>query len=255
MQVGARRRGVRVELGAGGLGGEHQAEQLLADHVVQLERQAVALGHDRQLSALLVQPRVGDRDRGVRSEQLDQRLIRLGEGGRASLFGQVEGADDLASRDDRHAQERAHVGMLGGPPAAEPRIVVDVVGPVGRGGGQHRAEHPVSARQGPHLGDQPVAHPRHQEAAEAAVAVGDPERRVVGCGELARGVDEALQHLVHRELGGHGEHGVADRFQRGTQRIGHLAHNRAMPRLWIWAQVAIIVCVAAGIVIAITKLV
>jgi len=28
-----------------------------------------------------------------------------------------------------------------------------------------------------------------------------------------------------------------------------------MPRLWIWAQVAIVVFVAAGIVIAITKLV
>ena len=58
-----RRDQVAVHLGGGGLGGEHHAEQLLADHVVELERQAVALGQDRQLAALLVQAGVGDRDR------------------------------------------------------------------------------------------------------------------------------------------------------------------------------------------------
>ena len=63
LDLGARRDRVAVELRGGGLGGQHQAEQLLADDVVQLEREAVALGEDRQLAALLVQARVGDRDR------------------------------------------------------------------------------------------------------------------------------------------------------------------------------------------------
>ena len=133
---------------------------------------------------------------------------------------------------------------------------MDVVGPVGRGGRSSIAPSiPWVRGSGPIVGDQLVAHPRHQEAAKAAVAVGDPERRVVRAGELARAVDQPLEHLVDRQLGGHGEHRVADRLERGTQRIGHVAHNRAMPRLWIWTQVAIVVFVAAGIVIAITKLV
>ena len=45
------------------------------DRVVQLAREPVALLDDRQLAAALVQPRVLDRDRGVRGEQLDQLLV------------------------------------------------------------------------------------------------------------------------------------------------------------------------------------
>ncbi len=75
LELGPRAVGIRVELRRGGLGAEHQAEQLLADDVVELEREPVALGDDRQLAAALVQPRVRDRDRGVRGEQLDQLLV------------------------------------------------------------------------------------------------------------------------------------------------------------------------------------
>ena len=75
LDLGARGLGVAVELGRRRLGGQHQAEQLLADDVVELEREPVALGDDRQLPAALVQARVRDRDRGVRREQLDQLLI------------------------------------------------------------------------------------------------------------------------------------------------------------------------------------
>ena len=71
---------VAVEQRRRGLGGQHQPEQLLAHHVVQLERQAVALGEHRQLAAALVQARVGDRDRGVRGEQLDELLVGVVEG-------------------------------------------------------------------------------------------------------------------------------------------------------------------------------
>src|SRR4051794_10468231 len=47
---------VAVEQRAGRVRAEHEAEELLADDVVQLEREPVALGEDRQLAAALVQP-------------------------------------------------------------------------------------------------------------------------------------------------------------------------------------------------------
>ena len=64
-----------------GLGGQDEAEELLAYGVVELEREPVSLREDRQLAALLVQARVRDRDRGVRGQQLDQLLVAVGEVG------------------------------------------------------------------------------------------------------------------------------------------------------------------------------
>ena len=48
----ARRRRVAVEQRRRRLGLEHEAEQLLADGVVELEREPVALGDDRELARL-----------------------------------------------------------------------------------------------------------------------------------------------------------------------------------------------------------
>ncbi len=67
--------GLAIEQGRGSLGGEDETEQLLAHDVVELECEAVALGDDRELAAAFVQARVGDGDRGVGREQLDQRLV------------------------------------------------------------------------------------------------------------------------------------------------------------------------------------
>ena len=97
-------------------------------------------------------------------------------------------------------------------------MVVDVVRRYGTRV-EHRAEHAVLARQRAERGDQLVAHARGEEAAEAALAVGQPERRVARAGELARAVDEPLQDLVDRELGGDGEHRVADRPQRRAEAV------------------------------------
>ena len=58
----------------------------------------------------------------------------------------------------------------------------DVVGPVRLGRVQHRAEHPVRARERAHRLDQLVAHPGRDEARERALAVRDPERRVARAG-------------------------------------------------------------------------
>ena len=219
--------GVAIELRGGGLGGEHHAEQLLADHVVELQGQPVAFGDDRQLAAALVEPRIGDRDRRVRCEQLDHGFVVGVEGCAALLLGQVEGADDAVGGHDRNAQERAHVRVAFRPPPAKARVLVDVLGPVRGGGVEHRAEHPVRARQRTHRGDQLIAHPRHQETAEAALSVGDPQSGIPCIGELASAVDQPLQHLLDRQLRGHGEHRVAHRLQcRAKPLLDHVAHNR-----------------------------
>ena len=94
------------------LGREHDAEQLLGDGVVQLAREPVALLDDAQLAAALVQPRVLDRERGVRGEQRRSAARpRRRTPSAPVLVGEVERADDAAARHDRHAEERAHVGV------------------------------------------------------------------------------------------------------------------------------------------------
>jgi hypothetical protein len=108
--------------------------------------------------------------------------------------------------------------VLAGPPAAKARIVVDVVGPVGPGLAlEHRPQHSVRARKRAHRRDQLVAHPGHQEAAKPACSVGDAQRGVTGAGQFPGGVDQLLQHLVHRQVGRYAEHGVAHRLQRRIQ--------------------------------------
>ena len=79
LDLRARRRDVAIEQRAAGLGGEHDAEELLRDRVVQLAGEPVALLDDAQLAAALVQPGVLDRERGVRGERLDERLVVVGE--------------------------------------------------------------------------------------------------------------------------------------------------------------------------------
>ncbi len=201
---------------------QHEPEELLADGVVEIERQPVALGGDRELPRLLVQARVRDRDCGMSGEQPDQLLVLVGEVGRVELLGQVERPDHSRRRHDRDAEERAHVRMAIRPPAAEARVLVDVGGAVRRRGLEHCPEHTVLPRQRAERGDQAVAHPGGEEAPEAAVAVGQPERRVPRPRQLARAVHEPLQDLVDRQLGRHRQHGVADGPQLRTQRLHHL---------------------------------
>ena len=208
------------------LGREHDAEQLLGDGVVQLAREPVALLHDAQLAAALVQPGVLDRERGVRGQQRDQALVGVREAVRPGLVGEVERADDAPARHDRHAEERAHVRVRRGPPAAEARVRVDVAGAVGLGRLQHRAEHAVRPRQRAHRGDQLVAHPRRDEAGERALAVRDAERGVARAAQLARGVHEPLEHRLDLALGGEREHDVRERAEgRRVAAAEHAAYG------------------------------
>ena len=107
--------------------------------------------------------------------------------GAALLVGEVEGADDVARRHDRHAEERPHRRVRGRPPAAEAGVLGDVVGPVGRGVGQHGVEQAVGARQRAEAGDQLVAHAHGHEPGElVALGLGDADGGVAGVDEVAR---------------------------------------------------------------------
>ena len=178
---------------------------------MQLAREPVALLDDVQLAAALVQAGVLDRQPGVRGERLDERLVCVGELVARLLVGEVERADDLAPRDDRHAEERAHRGVRRRPPAAEARVAADVGRPVRAVGLQHRSEQPVLARQLAERRDELVAHSRGDEPREAAVAVGHTDRGVARARQLARGVDELLEHRLDRVLGGDRQDGIRQR--------------------------------------------
>ena len=88
--------------------------------------------------------------------------------------------------------------MAAWPPAAKPRMRVDVLGPIGGRRLQDRPEHSVRPRQWAEGGHQLVAHPRDEEPAESTLPVGNPQRRVARAGELPGTLDEPLQDLLHR---------------------------------------------------------
>ena len=75
--------------------------------------------------------------------------------------------------------------------------------------------------------------PATRKRRKPPLAVGDAERRVARAGELARLVDEPLEHLVDRRLRRDGEHRVADRLQRCVRGRAHRPPNSsaARPRL------------------------
>jgi hypothetical protein len=159
----------------------------------------------------------------VRGEQHDQPLVGVGERRRALLVRQVQRADDAAARDDRHAEERAHVGCAAGHQPRKALVRVDVGVRYGRGRLEHRAEHPVRARAaGPIAAISSSLMPGRDEAREAALAVGHAERGVARAAELARGMHEPLQHRLDLALGRDREHDVGERAERRRVAIaGH----------------------------------
>ena len=66
-------------LQAGVLASHHGGPAASDPRELQVQRQAVALGRDRELPRLLVQARVRDRDRRMGGEQPDQLLVLVGE--------------------------------------------------------------------------------------------------------------------------------------------------------------------------------
>ncbi|MGX1245557.1 hypothetical protein RKD46_006661 [Streptomyces pseudovenezuelae] len=222
---------VAVDEGGGGLGGQAQGEQLLADRVVQFMGEAGALLGDRELAAAFVEAGVGEGDRGVLGEDREELLVLLGEaaaalGLLAVLVGEEQGADDLVAVADRQAQEVDQVGVSGRP-ALEAGVLADVGEALGRGLVEHRGEDAVLTREradGLPLG---VADAVDHELGEAAVVVGDTEGGVLRVEQLAGRGDDRLEDVAHLQVPAHGQQRGAHRGEAGPGALTHALSVRA----------------------------
>ena len=198
-------------------GGQAQREELLGHRVVQVARQPRAFLDHGQLAVALVEPRVGQRDRGVRGEQREEVLVAAREpaGVAGLLVGQEEDAERLVAVADRHAEEVLEDGVRRRPPL-ERRGLADVREPLHLVLAQHQREEPVLARQRPDRGPLLGADALDDELRERPLVVGDAERGVTGVEELRGGSYDHLEHLVHGQVAGDGEHRRADRVQCGV---------------------------------------
>jgi len=172
-------------------------------------------------------------DGRVRGEDAQQRLVVVGEAAAAALVGQVDRAEDGPATEDGAvedgcAEEADELGMRGGP-APETRVGADVVEPLRPRLVQHHAQHAVLARQGTDRLPLLVAHPVDDELRERALVVGHAQRRVLRVEQLPRRADDALQHLLDREMGGDGEHRAGQRVQRLAGHLGGPGHGRTLP--------------------------
>ena len=147
-----------------------------------------------------MQASVLDRQRRVRRERLDQRLVVVEKRVRALLVGEVNAPATWP---------RATIGtprnelIDGAPPATsrESAVLADVGRAVRHARLEDRAEQAVLARQLAERRDQSSLIARGDELREAAVAAGHADRGVAGAGQLARGVDELLQDGLDGVLG------------------------------------------------------
>lgn len=69
-----------------------------------------------QVGDALVEAGVLDRDSGCDGEARDQLLVELGELRPCGLLGEVEVPEHLTTDEDRHPEERGHVGVVGWEP-------------------------------------------------------------------------------------------------------------------------------------------
>jgi hypothetical protein len=174
---------------------------------VQLAGQPGPLGHQRQLAAVLEQAGVVDGDGRVAGQQHDRRLVGGGELVAGLLVRQVEGADDVALRHDRHAEEGPHAGVRRRPPA-EAGVGGDVVGAVRLGRGEHGGQQAVGAGERADPLDQLVAHADGDEGGElVARRFGQADRGVAGTGQVPGARRQLVQHPVERRLRGDRAHG------------------------------------------------
>ena len=148
----------------------------------------------------LVQARVLDRDRRLRGQQRDELLVLAREVLAAPLLGQVQVAVGDAAEQDRHAEERAHWGVVGRK-ADGARIGRQVVEPeCVRVPNQH-PEDPAAVRKVADAFLRLRVDARGQEALERAAGwIDHAERRVPRPRQLRRGVDDSLQEGIEREL-------------------------------------------------------
>src|SRR3954454_6686595 len=124
--------------------------------------------------------------------------------------------------------------MRRGPPAAEARVLPDVLRSVRPLGIQHRPEEPVRPGEWAHRGDLVPAHSGGDELGEVAVAVRNAERGVTGPGELARRVHDPLEDGLHRALGGDAPHSLSHGRERDARPVFHCSETLGVVALRNW---------------------
>ena len=167
----------------------------------------------------LVQPRVLDRDRRLRREQLRQLLVLVREVLPALLLGQVEVPVGDAAQHDRHAEEASSsAGGCGGKPTERGSSARSC----SRSGFASRISTPRIPRP---RGRSPIAAcvsasmPVVRKRSSAWPGLVDhAERRVARAGQLGRRLDDPLQQRVEREL--RAERDPRVRRGRGGDRAG-----------------------------------
>ena len=128
-------------------------------------------------------------------EDLDQRLVVLGELVGAGLVGEVQVADRATLDRDGHAQEAVHRRVIRREPVA-PRIDGDVRDPERAVLPDDEAEEPVAPGQVPDPRPGLAVDPGGDEAFHDAVGVDDAEGRVSGPDERTDLVDDDLQDVL-----------------------------------------------------------
>jgi hypothetical protein len=176
---------------------------------VQLPGDAVPFPQHRQFLTALVEPRVDQRDRRVRRQQVHQFGVGGGEPARRAGVGQEQSAEDLVAVDDRHAEKVGEFRVGVGPPA-ELRMGAYVRESDRARVAQHHAEQAVLARQRTDRGPLLVADPVDEELGEPALGVRHPEGGVPGVEQPPGGGDDRLQHLAYGPARGHRENRLAD---------------------------------------------
>ena len=174
----------------------------------------------------LVQPRVLDRDGGLRREQRDDLLVLVREVGAALLLGQVEVPVGDPAEQDRHAEERPH-RRVAGREADRARILARCrAAAAGCGVADQDAEDPAAARQVADRRMRLGVDARGDEALELrARRIDDAERRVAGPGQLGSRLDQPLEQRLERQLGAERDAGFDETLEgrspsrEGTPRI------------------------------------
>jgi hypothetical protein len=148
----------------------------------------------------LVEPRVLDRDGGLRREELGELLVLLRELGAVLLLGEVKVAVGDAAQHDRHAEERAH-GRVVAREADRPRVLGDVVEAERLRVTDEHSQEPAPPWE---LADRRVRlgiDARREEPLEAlSGAVDHAERGIARGRQLCCGRHDPLEQRVEREL-------------------------------------------------------
>ena len=153
---------------------------------------------------------VVDGDAGVDREHLDQPLVVIGEWLPTRFVREVEVADRSALDDDRCAQERGHVRVVGREPVVG-GVLRDVRGPDRPAVADHEAQQAVAPRDAPDLRAALRVDAARDEVLDAAARIAEAQRREPRPDQLPHAIDDQPQHAVDVQLG-------CDRARRSLER-------------------------------------